>query len=522
MYYFENKITNYKYDYADLAQWLNHTFETDAKAAKKQMYVMNKADLFFLLYFTLDIRAINHPWLIPKIYEIQENHNGTLDLWSRELYKSTILSYALPIWEIINNPEERIGLFSNTRGLAKKFLRRIKHTLEMNKLLLSIHSDVFYQNPEKESPKWSEDDGLMVMRKGAYAQMSFEAWGVIEAMPIGAHFSIMNFDDLVTWDSTRTAEQILKTKEGFQLASLLGETEGGRVRVIGTRYDFNDLYSDMIKSGNWKVRRYRGDIQPSFWTDEQIEKKREDLGPYNFATQISLEPISKTKRKLEISWIKYYDKVPKGLNFYILCDPAGDTKTNRSSYTVFGVIGVDWNKNKFLVDMVRDRLGLGQKWAVLRDLYVKWSQMGEVLNVGYEKYSMQADIGYLEDKMLEEGIVFHIEPLGGNIPKDDRIETLVPDLAAGKWWFSFELWYTDVEGQVRNLMKEFLDEEYKYWPHIKFKDMLDMLARINDRDLDVIYPDIPAEEKVNKATPEDYYWRSLFMRTKNTTWMARR
>jgi len=254
VFYFEPKDCNYRFDYQDIAKYLNKNLESGNELeAKKLMYMYGKTDLFFLMYFILNVLPINDPWLVKRVYEVQDNHDRTLDLWAREHFKSTIITYALTIMKIIENPETRIGLFSNTRVLAKKFLRRIKHTLETNKLLQRVYPDIFYANPERESPKWSEDQGLLVKRKGSFAEMTVEAWGVTESMPTGAHFPQRVYDDLVTWDSTRTAEQIIKTKEGFELSHNLGVTDGGETRIIGTRYDFNDLYNDLIRSGDWDV-----------------------------------------------------------------------------------------------------------------------------------------------------------------------------------------------------------------------------------------------------------------------------
>ena len=123
MWYFDLKNTDYKYDYSAMAEWLNRA-ENDE--ALKFLHGWGKKDFFFFLYFILDIRPVNHEWLVPRIYEFQESYNDTLNLWAREHYKSTIMTFGFPLWKIINNPEITIGIFSNTASLAKDFLRRIK------------------------------------------------------------------------------------------------------------------------------------------------------------------------------------------------------------------------------------------------------------------------------------------------------------------------------------------------------------------------------------------------------------
>jgi len=495
MFFFENKPgIDYRFDYAEMAEWLNTQMESNEGKAIDLLYGMGIEDLFFMMYFFLNILPINDPWLVPKIYEIQDNHNDTLDLWSRETFKSTTLTYGLPIQDIIKNPENRQVIFSNTRTMAKKFLRRVKFTLESNMLLKKVYHKILYDDPVKQSPKWSEDEGLLVKRVGAYNEMSIEAWGVTDSMPTGTHFTHRIYDDLVTWDTTRTAEQINKTREGFELSHNLGVTVGGEARIIGTRYDFNDLYSELIKSGDWKVRIHAADKDPKYWDDETIAKKKRNMGSYTFSTQISLNPISESHQKFNITWIKWFQQSPDHLNKYLIIDPAGEKKSS-SSYTVMWAVGTDSNKNIYILDIVRDKLNLTERWKKVRDLKIKHP---DLITVGYEKYSMQADISFIQLKMAEEKQYFNIIPLGGLMSKDDRIRGLVPYFESGKIWFPKEYWYQDAEGQNRDLVREFLEEEYLFFPAISKKDMLDALARITTAELGLTYPTVVSISKKNK------------------------
>ena len=152
---------------------------------------------------------MEHPWILERCREVEQQPNGCLDLWAREHYKSTIITFGQAIQDILSshgdNPHEEwqgreatIGIFSHTRPQAKTFLRQIKVELETNELLKSLFPDVLYQDPQKQSPKWSEDDGLIVKRKGNPKESTIEAHGLVDGMPTGKHFLIMNYDDVVT------------------------------------------------------------------------------------------------------------------------------------------------------------------------------------------------------------------------------------------------------------------------------------------------------------------------------------
>ena len=136
-----------RFNYGEVAEHLNNCKASgDEEGFYETMRWMSEQDLFFLCYFVLDL-PVNDPFLIARIYEVQNLHHFTVDLWSREHFKSSVLSFGLTIWQLIHNPEERICLFSHTRVMAKNHLRRIKQTLEQNIILHKAFPDIFFANP---------------------------------------------------------------------------------------------------------------------------------------------------------------------------------------------------------------------------------------------------------------------------------------------------------------------------------------------------------------------------------------
>src|SRR5258706_10619219 len=74
-------------------------------------------DLFFLLRYGCGRKDIDHPWLFARCREVQADPNGYLDLWSREHYKSSIITFGLTVQNILNDPEITVGIFSHTRPI---------------------------------------------------------------------------------------------------------------------------------------------------------------------------------------------------------------------------------------------------------------------------------------------------------------------------------------------------------------------------------------------------------------------
>ncbi len=225
---------------------------------------LGRNDLFFLLTVLLHRPDINHDWLFDRCREVQESPNGHLDLWAREHYKSTIITFGLSIQDILaahgDDPEPRyngrevtIGIFSHTKPIAKDFLKQIKSELETNEELQALYPDVLHSEPKTQAKQWSLDGGITVKRKTNPKEATVEAWGLVDGQPTGKHFYILNYDDVVTKGSVNTPDQIKKTTEAWELSDNLG-TEGGWQRYIGTRYHLFDTYSEMIDRDVVSVR----------------------------------------------------------------------------------------------------------------------------------------------------------------------------------------------------------------------------------------------------------------------------
>jgi hypothetical protein len=119
---------------------------------------------------------------------------------------------------VVNNPELTIAVLSHTRPIAKGFLQQVKREFETNEILKSRFSDVLWANPERESPKWSEDAGLIVKRKTNPKESSLEAHGLIDGMPTGRHFFVLNYDDVVVPASVTSGEMIEKTTNAWDIS----------------------------------------------------------------------------------------------------------------------------------------------------------------------------------------------------------------------------------------------------------------------------------------------------------------
>lgn len=200
------------------------------------------------------------------------------------------------------------------------------------------------------------------------------------------------------------------------------------------------------------------------------------------------------------------------------------------------MIGVDVNRNKYLLDGFCHRMSLSKRWQILRDTWKRWSRMPDVAGVfvGYERYGMQSDIEYFEERMQIEDLAFPIEELNwpreGQESKQHRIERLEPDFRMGRlrlpdvididekgditpcdprtrkrcqevieagepWRVASPIRKSDEDGKIYDVLSMFI-EEYLFFPAAPHDDFLDAMSRIYDMEPmgPIYYEDEPNRE----------------------------
>ena len=454
-----------------------------------------RTDLYFLLWYGCARKDIAHPWLFDRCKEIQEAPNGYVDLWSRDHYKSTIITFGKTIQDIIashgDDPlpewqdfrEPTFGIFSHNRPIAKAFLRQIKVELENNDLLKQIFPDILYDDPKGQAPMWSEDNGLVVKRKSNPKESTLEAHGLVDGQPTSRHFVVRIYDDVVTDKTVTTPDMIKKTNAAWGLSLNLG-VEHGFERYVGTPYKYNDTYTEI--SRHLPVRKYpatddgTADGKPVFRSEQWIKEKKR-AGSYIFACQELIDPKADALMSFNEEDLRFYREPPKNTNNYILCDPA-NSKKKESDYTSMWVLGAASDGNLYALAFIRDRLGLVERG----DLLFKWHEKYRPIIIGYERYGMQADIDYFNDRMEREQYRFDITEVGGQLNNTDRVLRLTPDFEFHKIWLPQKHVQIMRDSTAKDMTRTFIDDEYSAFPGGIHPDMLDSLSRHHD--IDIKYP----------------------------------
>lgn len=507
-------------DLPDMWRWI------ETKYGAKGMAALGRADRFYLLTRLLNRPDAVHPWLYARCREVEAAPDDHLDLWARFHYKSTIITFAGVIQEVLIDPEITVAILCYGKSLAIKMLGQIKSEFETNTRLKEIYSDVLWQDPQRDAPRvgasWTQNK-LDVIRKTNPKESTIEAHGLTDGQPTGSHFALRVYDDTVTRESVTGPDMVKKTTECWELSDNLKSSHSRRRWHIGTRYSFADTYGEIMDRGILTPRIYPAthdgtpDGEPVF-LDKDLWEETKITQRTTLSAQLLQNPSAGNEAMFKKEELKFIDIRPTTLNVYIMVDPASSKKKG-SDRTAMVVLGVDAASNKYLLDGYCHKMSLPERWVAMKGLRKHWqAQPGvQMVHVGYERFGMHSDMEHFEEKMQQSGDVFSIKEL--NWPQDspgakiDRIQRLVPDFGYGKFYLPAvvtreidgkrvpcessaqmkckdqgEPWRIlkpvkrrDHEGNLYSLSKMFLDE-YLVYPFSKHDDFLDVTSRLYDMD----------------------------------------
>lgn len=469
-------------------------------------------DLWALLYFGLQTEPANHPFWIKAAWEVQTGpKTDTIDLWAREHGKSTIITLAENIQDIINNPNERICLFSYTRDTAKVFFSQIKRQLESNEYLLRLYPDIFWEDTNK-SPQWN-DEGIIVKRTKEFKECTVEAWGLITGMPTARHFTKRVYDDIVTLELVSSPKVMQETKEKFDMSENVG-SDNDRRRVVGTFYHHDDVLTYLCGQKKldgtpaWHIRMKPATEdgtstgKPVLLSQEKLDKLK--LNKKQFNTQQLLNPTPKEDELLPYERITHCKRsdMPENVFKFMMVDPAKGKRADGREADAWAmwVVGVDpyledtGASRVFIIDGFVGVLSWEDGLNEVANVYLR---NGWIHRLGVEEVGLQTTTSSVRDKLkvrgrvvsLENGMMQVLRP--GNRNKQLRIESnLAPPLRTG---------LIHMLDSVPALAREQLRLEMEKYPMWR-DDGMDALAFLWDMLADYIFPkkNQPVEKEPEK------------------------
>lgn len=339
------------------------------------------------------------------IHNVSDNQ-ASMDLAPRGHGKSTIGDVDFCITKVLRNPDIRIMIGSKTQTQASAFLKEIRTHFEQNVNLIRIFGDW----KKSRDNVWNDKEFTVNRRTVIKKEATVSALGASGAV-VSKHFDIIIGDDLVGFENARTEAQRKVLKEWFYSSLYPTLEPDGEIHILGTRYSPMDLYEDLIKSKNYKVNvqqaiTVKDGQEVSLWESkfslEKLRSIREEAGliifnmQYQNNTELAKGKIFKYKyfkhfEEYEVDYalnrvrVKILDA--QGVPFwipvriYMGADLAiSEDETSNNDYFVLTVIGVDKNKNVYVLDYLKERLSFN-------------AQLNAILDYGRNKFPMVERIG---------------------------------------------------------------------------------------------------------------------------------
>ena len=295
---------------------------------------------------------------------------------------------------------------SKTQTQAQAFLKEIRTHFEQNETLIRIFGD---WKTSKENV-WNDREFTVNRRTLIKKEATVTALGASGAV-ISKHFDIIIGDDLVGLENARTERQRANLKEWFYSSLAPTLEPDGEMHILGTRYNPLDLYEDLMKSGNYKVNIQQAiqiinGKEVSLWEDkfslEKLKEKRAESGKIIFNMQYQNDTELAKGKIFKAQYFKYYEEYKLDYNFqiakvriknaegidtwikvrvYMGADLAiSESESENNDYFVLMMIGVDVDKNVYVLEYVKERLSFN-------------SQLNTIMSYGRDKYPMVERVG---------------------------------------------------------------------------------------------------------------------------------
>lgn len=393
----------------------------------------------------------------------------------RAFIKTWIGSIAYPIWvtlprespdeypEGVNikdrfwklGPNMRILIASYVISNAEKMIGLIRKTYESNTAMQILFPEVIPTNFKKV--KWSNQEACINRTEDA-TESTFEAAG-IGGSSTSRHYDLVIEDDLIYANKDDlTGRELQPNQEDIDKAigwhkivsSLLVPGKHTRIHNIGTRWAKHDLVNYIWENEkdyavfqrgcvSLTELKYKNDWRlcapewPEAFDHTQLQRIADAQGPYMFATQYLLKPMSPEEMLFKLQWLEFYtskSEMPTTMRVFTTVDLAGwtDSKRKRTGLSRAVIITCGWCDKNHMWILGYD-VGRFNPSEVIEKIHLHY-KIYKPETIAVESVYYQESLAHFirrltEDNKLPWLPIRQIKP-EGNVKKEIRIRALEP------------------------------------------------------------------------------------------------
>jgi predicted phage terminase large subunit-like protein len=511
-------------------------------AAIQKIALRCKTDLFFLAKEILNYEKMTEAThqelcdyttsILPNVPEevtkrIQGKHpefdprkNLLLLLMPRGSFKSSVVTVAFTLQYILNEPNARILIDSETFSKSKAFLREILDHLTSNEgyreVFRAIHG--VYPFSTKSSAKlWTDSEVILPCRTRALKEPTISCAG-IDVTKNGMHYDLIIGDDLHSEKNVTSREQIKQTIDHYKLAFSLLDP-GKPMIIIGTRWHELDLYQHIMdyEAEDFNILKksaYNEDgslFFPEVLSTKELDKIRRRQGASIFSKQYLNEPVSdenaifKSDQLVRIPWAKVSGRP---MNWFLSVDPAYYDPRGTMQYSDFAVlalVGMDYQRELYVRHIVRRKMSYSEIINEMFAIYTdgRFADAQKNMRIVLEVVGAKSLSYELHNEQKRRNTWLPVKELTiRKMAKEERIRALAPFYEYGHIYHIKEC--PNVEE---------LEYELLHFPSGKHDDIIDALATVLEIASPPTYKQVKEDDKPSKKRFLGYKPRSIITGT---------
>ena len=414
-----------------------------------------------------------------------DNKRRVLIAAPRGTAKSTVTTLIFPLWRVAFKRSDEdlfIVIISESQTQSINFLSRIKYHLTHS----DKFSEIFGDMGPNTAKRWTNNDivlanGTRIIAVGTGQRVR----GFIEG---DTRPNLIVVDDFESELNAFTPEARAKNRKWVTEAVIPSLSDEGKIAMIGTVISEDCFLYWARESPAWHTLWYSiwDEDEKSIWPERfptsrinEIKTEFASVGNLNgFYQEYMNIAQSPDMAPFKPEWIKLHhydykringqnclvkqkgeDEEVKPVEIYCGVDPASSLSST-ADYFVVTTLGIDYDNNKYIIDIFRARISPAEQPGKLIEVFKKYKPRRMMIEtVGYQEALRTA----VRELMLKENL--YIPGLEKGVKprnrKSERLLSLVPLFAKGSFYF---------RPQDNTAQQEFLS-----YPRGKHDDVMDSI-----------------------------------------------
>ncbi|MCJ7767086.1 hypothetical protein MUP79_01665 [Candidatus Bathyarchaeota archaeon] len=341
--------------------------------------VTNTAAQLDLTAFTKELGYKNAPFQ-EAWYNLLQNEFSPLKsepnkrkkqliLWPRGHAKTETTSVNYNSWLVGKYPDIHINLVTKTSTLAQEILTALITRFEVDERYREIFGELKPQNAKA----WNSSE-IIVKRNEISKNPTIKATGLMGPIT-GGRSDLVICDDVIDEENVTSRLQIEKASTWVHKVLFPTLYPWGAIIFIGTRWSYQDLYSELMEK--WvgcvdvkqAIQQDGTALWPEYWSIQKLEERKREIGTIFFQCQYQNDPTGMKGDLLKAEWLHTYGVIPNSLTYYAGVDPA----LGEGDMQAIATIGIDGQtKQVYLVEVWAETLPFPDFLAKLKEKHANY------------------------------------------------------------------------------------------------------------------------------------------------------